>query len=178
MNPIQEKVKLLMGLAETQEGLGSDQVQEIIRVIIADAIADVKQGTDELHVHLAISSSLVSLHEETDISHEIALETVAMVMDNLSMAEAENENIFSSIILGALEGASLHKYQAILKAEAQLETLEAHIKDEKKQLRKQLQYMLGHLTSKIPAQWIAASRDQKLASQLDCLYLQQEDNLS
>jgi hypothetical protein len=178
MSPIQEKVQLLMGLAKTQKGLGSDQVQEIIRITIADAIADAKQGTDELRVHLAISSSLASLHEETDISYEIALETVAMVINNLSMAEAENENIFSSIILGALEGASLHKYQAILKAEAQLETLEAHIKDEKKQLRKQLQYTLGHLTSRIPAQWIAESRDQKLASQLDCLYLQQEDNLS
>jgi hypothetical protein len=179
MNFIQEKVQRLMSQAKLEEGLGSEQVQEIARTVISEELIEFKKGTDELQVYLAISHSLNSLQEGNDSAHEIALDTVTTIVNELVLSGAEGgEGLLQGVILGALEGTSLRKQQAIARAEVQLAKLQQAIKEEKLQLRSHLQHTLGYLTSEILVQLLEKKKVQQPLNQLDCLYLSREDNVN
>jgi hypothetical protein len=149
--------------------LDAQQTQQLVKSVVAETIADLWQGTDAIQVYLGVSGGMVDLQAE-DTVHAAVIDAVAAVMSDLAVAETDDQRILNSIVLGALEGASLHKYQAIVRAEAQLEKLRSHIEDEKVQLRSQVRDTLERLTSRMPLQL----PEGKAAQYLDSLYPKDE----
>lgn len=172
MNGDDTKAQMAAERAQNDRVLDAEQTQQLVKAVVAETIADLRQGTDELQVYLGVSSGMVDLQQEDSV-HEAVVNAVATVMSNLAVDETDDQRIVNSIVLGALEGSSLHKYQAIVRAEAQLEKLRSYIDDEKVQLRSQIQDTLGRLTSSMPLQ----IEEGKEAQYLDALYLQDEVNL-
>jgi hypothetical protein len=171
MSAIEKKSQVSMITEQDSKAQKAQHVQERVRAAIASAITELRQGTDELHVYLGVSSGMVSLQDE-DVVDNVVMDILVTVINDLSVNDSDDQNVLTGIILGALEGSSLHKYRAILRAEAQLEKLRGYIEDEKMQLRSHLQTTLGRLITNIPSELIESKKVEGLAKHLDHLYLQ------
>lgn len=146
---IREKITADIQKAKATGSLTSESLRAMVRDAVAEAIAEEKQGTDEIHATTAattaVATGLDSLNPQADVSHTIVKDAIATVLDNLTETDPEYQEEMTAAIEGAVEGMSQNRRQAIFNAQRQVEELQSHINDEEKGLQEDINFTLNNL---------------------------------
>jgi hypothetical protein len=108
-------------------------LRDLVKACVFHRIKETRQGVDELQVTVAVASPLYDLQEEyTDVC--------ALVDESIKDAMAflpevpHSEVAQKAIVEGAIAGIELTKREAILKAQAEIEKIQAYIADQEAEL--------------------------------------------
>jgi hypothetical protein len=119
-------------------------LRDLVKACVFHRIKETRQGVDELQVTVTIASPLHDLQEEyADIC--------ALVDESIGDAIAflpeitPDEAAHKAIVEGAIEGIELTKREAILKAQAEIEKIQAYITEQEVALNQINTCVVNHL---------------------------------
>jgi archaellum component FlaC len=148
-NLIREQVITQIQQEKANGNLNPERLREIVKTAVADAIAQAKLGTDEIHANVVVASGLDELQEEADSSHAIVEEAVTAAIEQLPETDADFQSSVHASVEGAIEGLSHNKRQAIQQAQQEVQSLQAQIDDEERSLHEKVNHTLNNLESKL-----------------------------
>jgi len=103
-----------------------------------------RKGADDLQVTVAIASPLYDLQESYGDIHCLIDEAVAdaiAFLPDISPSDAAS----AAVIEGAIAGIELDKRQAILKAQAEIQKIQAYIDDQEAEIKQISACIVDHL---------------------------------
>jgi hypothetical protein len=119
-------------------------LQDIVKACVFHRIRDMRKGADDLQVTVAIASPLYDLQESYGDIHCLIDEAVAdaiAFLPDISPSDAAS----AAVIEGAIAGIELDKRQAILKAQAEIQKIQAYIDDQEAEIKQISACIIDHL---------------------------------
>jgi hypothetical protein len=119
-------------------------LRDLVKACVFHRIKETRQGVDELQVTVTIASPLYDLQEEYRDVCALVDESIGDAMAFLPEI-VPNEAAHKAIVEGAIEGIELTKREAILKAQAEIEKIQAYIADQEAELNQINKCVVNHL---------------------------------
>lgn len=116
---IRERVSEDLGKAKSEGGLRADRIRAIVKAAVAQAIAEVKEGSGEIGT--------------------IAREAIAAVADDVKGKGQDVAEDLRASVEGAVEGISEKRRQTIAETQAQVDVLQGEIIQQEQQLQSEIE---------------------------------------
>lgn len=122
-------------------------LRDIVKACVFHRVRDLRKGADDLQVTVTIASPLYDLQETYGDIRCLIDEAVADAVAFLpEVAPSDAAN--GAIIEGAIAGIELNKRQAILKAQAEIQKIQAYIDNQENELQQLNHCITTHLQNK------------------------------
>jgi hypothetical protein len=119
-------------------------LRDIVKACVFHRIKDMRQGVDDLQVNVVVASPLYDLQDEYCDIRALVDEAIAdavAFLPEVCPDDAANK----AVIEGAIAGIEMTKRQAILKAQAEIQKIQAYIDDQEAELRSINDSIAAHL---------------------------------
>jgi hypothetical protein len=119
-------------------------LRDLVKACVFHRIKETRQGVDELQVTVTIASPLYDLQEEYADVCTLVDESIGDAIAFLPEIDP-SDAAHKAIVEGAIAGIELTKREAILKAQAEIEKIQAYIADQEAELNQINKCILNHL---------------------------------
>jgi hypothetical protein len=119
-------------------------LRDLVKACVFHRIKETRQGVDELQVTVTIASPLYDLQEEyADVCAVVdeSIEDVMAFVLEIDPSDAAHR----AIVEGAIAGIELSKREAILKAQAEIDKIQAYIAEQEAELDQINKCVVNHL---------------------------------
>jgi hypothetical protein len=123
---------------------GLAQIRDVVKACVFHRLREKRRGVDDLQVRVTTASPMYDLQEENNDILSLVEEAIADTVVFLPKI-LPNESAKQAVIAGAIEAIELSKREAIARAQAEIQKIQAYINEQEAELTQLTHSIATHL---------------------------------